>query len=106
MKGANRMQIVIDIPDVPIQDYQDLYYKIHGIAASEGLFDDKEKSQRALALKAVLDVLNGVVNGTPLPKGHGDLIDRDELIKDRVSNDNTVILANTAKTIIPAEKGE
>jgi len=100
------MQIVIDIPDVPIQDYQDLYYKIHGIAASEGLFDDKEKSQRALALKAVLDVLNGVVNGTPLPKGHGDLIDRDELIKDRVSNDNTVILANTAKTIIPAEKGE
>lgn len=60
------MQIVIEILNVPIQDYQDLYHKIYGMAASEGLFDDKEKSQRALALKVVLDVLNGVVNGTPL----------------------------------------
>ena len=63
------MQIVIDIPDAPIDDYQDLFYKIHGMAASEGLFDDKVKSQRALALKVVLDILDGIVNGTPLPKG-------------------------------------
>ena len=67
------MQIVIEIQDAPIEDYQDLYYKIHGMAASEGLFDDKKKSQRALALKVVLNVLDGVVKGTPLPKGHGDL---------------------------------
>ena len=62
------MQIVIDIPDAPIKDYQDLFYKIDGMAASEGLYDDKVKSQRALALKVVLDILDGIVNGTPLPK--------------------------------------
>ena len=69
------MQIVIDIPDAPIKDYQDLFYKIHGMAAREGLFDDKVKSQSALALKVVLDILDGIVNGTPLPKGHGRLIE-------------------------------
>ncbi len=68
------MQMVIKIPDVPIEDYQDLFKKIYGMAASEGLFDDKVKSQRALALKAVLDILGGITNGTPLPKGHGRLI--------------------------------
>ena len=72
------MQIVIDIPNAPINDYRDLYYKIHGMAASEGLYD-KVKSQRALALKVVLNVLEGVVEGTPLPKGHGRLIDADDL---------------------------
>lgn len=74
------MQIVIEIPDVPIQDYQDLYHKIYGMAASEGLFDDKIKTQRALALKAVLDVLIGVVNGIVIPSEHGDLIDRDKIL--------------------------
>lgn len=72
------MQIVIDIPNAPINDYRDLYYKIHGMAASEGLYD-KVKSQRALALKVVLNVLEGVVEGTPLPKGHGRLGDLDKL---------------------------
>lgn len=108
------MQIVIEIPNVPIQDYQDLYYKIHGMAASEGLFDDKIKSQRALALKAVLDVLNGIVNGTPLPKGHGDLIDRDMCLKmksrDLVDADGVTMYAvptgNILRMIpvIPADK--
>ena len=76
------MQIVIDIPDAPIKDYQDLFYKIHGMAASEGLFDDKVKSQRALALKVVLDILDGIVNGTPLPKGHGELKDFEKIYAD------------------------
>ena len=44
------MKIVINISNAPIKDYQDLYYKIHSMAASDGLFDDK-KSQRAFALK-------------------------------------------------------
>lgn len=30
-------------------------------------------------------IIDGVINGTPLPKGHGDLIDRRELIKNGVS---------------------
>lgn len=104
------MQVVIEIPNVPIQDYQDLYYKIHGMAANEGLFDDKRKSQRALALKAVLDVLNGVVNGTPLPKGHGDLIDRDELKGDTEYDEEGVPYAYSmrqvwnAPVVIPSDK--
>ena len=61
------MKIVIDTPDVSMQAYQDLYYKIYHMAVNEGLFDDRVKSQRALALKAVLDVLNGLVKGTPIP---------------------------------------
>ena len=76
------MKIVIDIPDAPMEDYRDLFYTIHGMAAREGLFDDKKKSRRALSLKVVLDILDGVINGTPLPKGHGRLIDADELYED------------------------
>ena len=41
----------------------------------------------------------------PVPD-HGDLIDREELCDGRVSNDNVVICANTAPTIIPADKEE
>lgn len=37
---------------------------------------------------------------------HGDLIDRDALCEGRVSNDNVVICAKAASTIIPAEGGE
>ena len=78
------MQVVIEIPE---EQYDALCMK--GVFALES------------QLPSFLKVLR---NGTPLPKGHGDLIDRDELIKDRVSNDITVILANTAKTLIPADK--
>lgn len=42
----------------------------------------------------------------PVPP-HGDLIDRDALCEGRVSNDNVVICAKCAPTIIPAsEEGE
>ncbi len=41
----------------------------------------------------------------PVPP-HGDLIDRDALCDGRVSNDNVVICAKCAPTIIPAEEGE
>ena len=41
-----------------------------------------------------------------LPKGHGRLIDADELIKGRVENDYTAIFVNTAPTIIEADKAE
>lgn len=39
----------------------------------------------------------------PVPD-HGDLIDRDALCEGRVSNDNVVICAKAAPTIIPADK--
>ena len=99
------MQIVINIPNAPIKDYQDLYYKIHGMAASEGLFDDKEKSQRALALKAVLDILDGIVDGTPLPKGHGRIIDESSITSCEWDGESETMSTN-APTIIEADKAE
>lgn len=106
------MKLVIDIPNAPINDYRDLYYKIHGMAASEGLFDDKVKSQRALALKVVLNVLEGVVEGTPLPKGHGRLIDADEIQFENRDFDTygdysrAFDAIDYAETIVEADKAE
>ena len=54
------MRIVIDIP-------QDLYDK------------SKEKGVRSGKTLASLKILGAIANGTPLPKGHGRLIDADEL---------------------------
>lgn len=54
------MQIVIDIP--------------------EGLKKDFE-SEQWTALSC-MEMKNALMNGTPLPKGHGDLIDKNELIKE------------------------
>ena len=44
-----------------------------------------------------------IKNGTLLPKGHGRLIDADELIEGKVANDWTRIQAECAPTIIEAE---
>lgn len=77
------MQIVIDIPEMA-----------YNLLKSDATIDWLDAE----------NILDRIVEGIVLPKGHGDLIDRDELIKDRVSNDNTVILAKTAKTVVPAEK--
>jgi len=49
-------------------------------------------------------IYDAILTSTPLPKGHGRLIDADELIDGRLENDNTVILVHNAKTIIPADK--
>lgn len=61
------MQIVIDIPD-----------KIYGLLKyfekAMGLADKKEEDDD---VKTAL--IRAVVNGTPLPKGHGRLIDADKL---------------------------
>lgn len=105
------IELVIKIPDAPIQDYQDLLYKIHGMAASEGLFDDKEKSQRALALKAVLDILGGIVNGIPLPKGHGRIMDEKDILDTEKHDGGWYDLTDMpeyiagVKAIIEADKG-
>ena len=44
-----------------------------------------------------------IKNGTLLPKGHGRLIDADELIEGKVANDWTRIQAECSPTIIEAE---
>ena len=93
------MQIVIDIPE---ETYE--YWKEH-------------KHEYVLA--------EAIANGTPLPKGHGDLIDRDELQNVCANNQvdimndgdkNTLIIVDTddnawhdllsekyAPTVIPAD---
>lgn len=40
-----------------------------------------EANIRGLEAREVWDLREAVENGTPLPKGHGDLIDRSEVIK-------------------------
>jgi hypothetical protein len=52
-----------------------------------------------------LAVATAVVNGTPLPKGHGDLIDREELLKlpiDKANYPSNYV--KYAQTIIEKDK--
>lgn len=82
------MQIMIDIPDEIYKKYM----------------DDRVR---------VTDVLHAVRHGTPLPKGHGRLIDADEL-KRTMEKDKRRALSFVdltdfvwlAPTIIEADKGE
>ena len=60
------MQIVIDIPE-----------KIYN--------DIKSKNEHGL-------IFNAVKNGTPLPKNHGDLIDRNELLNNSYEIDSIYCL--------------
>ena len=68
------MKLIIDIPE-------DLY---------------KENIRGTVSDRQCEKILKCVKNGTPLPKGHGDLIDRRGLIKSGVSK--------YAKPIIEADK--
>ena len=73
------MQIVIDIPE-------EEYRKVQDGRASVSMM------QKAIR------------NGTPLPKGHGRLIDADRLMRvDHIILESTV---NNAPTIIEADKAE
>lgn len=84
------MQIVIDIPDEIYKKYM----------------DDRVR---------VTDVLHAVRHGTPLPKGHGRIIDESKINKiykyteENLSNNlkhiKTIITHTDAPTIIEADKG-
>lgn len=60
------MQIVIDIPDEMYQEIKETFKVISGSRSSKR-FD--------------YILFNAVNTGTPLPKGHGDLIDRSKIYK-------------------------
>lgn len=50
-------------------------------------------------------IYEAIVNGTPLPKGHGDLIDRKELLKQPMDTANYPSnYVRIAQTIIGADK--
>ncbi len=74
------MQIVIDISD-----------------------DDYRKVQDGRA--SVSMMRKAIRNGAPLPKGHGDLIDADALMKD-YGNPDVKILLDNMDIIIEADKAE
>lgn len=63
-------------------EIETLFKKIHGMAASEGLFDDRVKSEKALILRDVMGVLTSVYHGKDVSKDHGNPAMRDEIEKD------------------------
>ena len=89
------MQIMIDISEV-------MYKRIKGLA-SVGCFDHNMTGH----------VMCAIATGTPLSKGHGRLIDADELLNtDRLIVDSMkchyipMMDVYDAETIIPADKEE
>lgn len=75
-----QMQVVIDIPE---RDYKD---------ALNGIF-------------AIDVVREAVKNGTPLPKGHGRLIDADVLVDGMEDDYEFCEAVNATPTIIEADGG-
>lgn len=79
------MKIVIDIPE---EDY-------NVILANANFYKEQQWG--------VAEVWDAIVNGTPLPKGHGDLIDRNTItVEEDVYFQNYII---HAPTIIEADRG-
>lgn len=50
----------------------------------------------------VENVVQGIKNGTPLPKGHGRLIDIGKIDEDRIQGDNPIIYLTTNGQYIEA----
>ena len=90
-KWGGRMQIVIDIPE-------EMWEWLHN-----GFLDEDDGKH----------AINAIIKGKPLPKGHGDLIDRDDLLADSYCIDDwsgneinivDVMTVKMADTIIEADK--
>jgi len=80
------MQIVIDIPEE--------------IYKASQILDVKYEDTVQIPLEVI-------ANGTPLPKGHGDLIDRKELLKQPIDTANYPSnYVRIASVIIEADKAE
>lgn len=85
------MQIVIDIPE-------EIY---NSACATNNIWD----------MRMAGFVCSAIAKGTPLPKGHGRLIDESDLIPDSDYEDGmfyavSIGAINGAPTIIEADKGE
>ena len=80
------MQVVIDIPEKT-------YYRIQALVSSDYFEHD-----------ICGDSMQRIANGTPLPKGHGRLIDEEQIpgdggwdFSDRLMSTPTIIEADTGK---------
>lgn len=90
-----KLKLIIDIPD---KVYGVLKYFEESMGLSGKKEDENDDVKTAL--------IRAVVNGTPLPKGHGRLVDADEYAKKYKTNINGRIGEEYvfAPTVIEADK--
>lgn len=95
------MQIVIDITE---KDYEKIR-KTSFVENTETMF--KQSSEDRKGTMMLFRVIDAIKNGTPLPKGHGDLIDVDSLYipVDICDGFEAMDYIYGADTIIEADKG-
>ena len=81
------MQIIVDIPEDAVK-----------------LIEECIKFDNMVDIDVYDIVLNGIKNGTPLPKGHGRLIDADELRQKWIFGKSEKKEIDDAPTIIEADE--
>ncbi len=73
------------------------------IKIPEHAYEECKKAKLTEALEGVpFHVMKAIANGTPLPKGHGDLIDADDIDNHIIGHVDT----RSCPTIIEADKAE
>ena len=86
------MQIIIDIPEV--------YYE--ALKETDEIVGGRQNGKTLMSV-----VYNAVGNGTPLPEGHGRLIDADALVDSLSSSDRDIyckaVIEEEAPTIVAAD---
>jgi hypothetical protein len=94
------MKLIIDISNKTYEIIKNMLY-----------FCDSQRSGKGITK----EILTAIKQGTTLPKGHGDLIDRDELLADSYPIDDwsgnevnivDVMTIKMADVIIEADKAE
>jgi hypothetical protein len=92
-----RMQIVIDIDDMAYEFVQNTSFVEDESTLFKQTNADREKTL------FLYDILDAIKSGTPLPKGHGRLIDADELSLTMAHMIDRMFVCD-APTIIEADK--
>ncbi len=98
------MKIVIDIDDMAYKFVQDTSF----VEDESTMFEQTNADRKKTLL--LFDILEAIRNGTPLPKGHGRLIDADAIIDTLGCSDSDIYvracIEEDAPTIIEADKAE
>lgn len=92
-------EIVIKISE----DAYDYLINTHFVENTKYIFNQSAEDRKHTM--QLFEVIDAVKNGTPLPKGHGDLIDRNDLSLMTVHLVDGVFLCD-APAIIKADKEE
>ena len=107
------MQIVINIPEkefgIDIEDrFQDFFSRLKA-ETKEHLINNTNLVCGAYELETIDMFLKAFNNGTPLPKGHGELVDYEELknnAREYGAYVETIFSHIKSKTIIEADEVE